>query len=40
LVTVGKAGDTAQEDLDPVRAARAVATVDLLLGVGSAARRV
>jgi hypothetical protein len=38
-VTVGEAADTAPEDLDPVRAARAVATVDLLLGVDPAARR-
>ena len=39
LVTVGEVADTAPEDLDPVRAARAVATVDLLLGVDPAARR-
>ena len=38
LVAVGEAGDAPREDIDPVRAARAVATVDLLLGVGSAER--
>jgi len=36
LVAAGEVADDPREDIDPVRAARAVATVDLLLGVGPA----